>query len=75
MTEDKLRNLIERYVVSLDDKRSEMEGALSRFVSTCEAGDDIRETHGFPEFRRNVHQFAGSAGSMGFAALGRSAVA
>ena len=74
MTEDKLRHLIERYVVSLDAKRAAMEDALGHFVSVCEAGNDIRETHRFPDLRRDVHQLAGSAGSMGFSALGQAAV-
>ncbi|AMW35002.1 diguanylate cyclase [Haematospirillum jordaniae] len=75
MTEGKLRDLIIRYVHSLDARRVSMQEAVDHFVSLAETGKDIRLDRCFADFRRDSHQLAGSAGSMGFAALGRAAMA
>lgn len=75
MTEDKLRDLIVRYVQSLDTRRASMEDAMDHFTAIGETGHDIRRDPRFSDFRRDSHQLAGSAGSMGFAALGRAAMA
>ncbi|NKD54059.1 MULTISPECIES: diguanylate cyclase domain-containing protein [unclassified Haematospirillum] len=75
MTEGKLRDLIIRYVHSLDARRVSMQEAVDHFVSLAEKGKDIRRDRYFADFRRDSHQLAGSAGSMGFAALGRAAMA
>lgn len=73
---DKLARLIAAYLGGLGERIAKIESAATRIDDDFPSGDaDWRSLPAFAELLADVHKLAGSAGSMGFDALGRAAAA
>lgn len=75
MSDDRLEQLVRRYAGSLTERLVSMEDRLDRLDEIHDMGGDWRQAEDFETLRRDIHQLAGSAGSMGFQPLGRAASA